>query len=288
LHVTGQRDDGYHEIDTLVGFAETGDQLTFELAAAGQFPLTLRGSFADDLARQGGDNTVIKAAEALAQAAAQAGLPVTGAAIVLEKHLPVASGLGGGSADAAATLLGLRELWGLPEDFVLDEIAMRLGADVAMCLVSTPLRAAGIGENLQLLADASSLNAVLVNPGVALSTVDVFAALKNKASPPIGAWPASRGDDPFEPTQLATLRNDLEVPARTLQPVIGEVLDLIAAQRGCLLARMSGSGATCFGIFSDPQVAQEAHRRIVDTKPHWWSVPTVIGGSQAEPIRQGK
>ena len=150
LHVTGRREDGYHLLDTLAGFADFGDLLRFEPAPDGQISLKITGPFAAEPGLSGEDNIVASAARLLAQAA---DIPA-GAAITLEKNLPVASGIGGGSADAAAALLGLRELWQVADDIALEPLAMRLGADVPMCLVSAPLRARGIGEVVEPLAGA--------------------------------------------------------------------------------------------------------------------------------------
>lgn len=271
LHVTGRREDGYHLLDTLAGFADFGDLLRFEPAPDGQISLKITGPFAAEPGLSGEDNIVAGAARLLAQAA---DIPA-GAAITLEKNLPVASGIGGGSADAAAALLGLRELWQVADDIALEPLAMRLGADVPMCLVSAPLRARGIGEVVEPLAGACALHAVLVNPRVAVATPQVFAALDARSNPPIGDAP----ENPFDPDFLAGMRNDLEAPARKLFPVIGDVLASIGRQEGCLLARMSGSGATCFGLFATKGEANAAHRAIVDKAPHWWSVPAEIGGT---------
>ena len=278
LHVTAQRGDFYHDIDTLVGFADIGDRLRFEEAPDGEFDLALGGPFGAELGEAGmaeGDNIVLRAAMALSAAARQAGLSPGGAKITLEKNLPVASGLGGGSADAAATLSGLGALWNLPETFSRSAIAAGLGADVPMCLASRPLRARGIGERIDPLVGAGALHAVLVNPRVAVATPRVFAALSQKANPAIGTLP----DDPFDPSFLAGLRNDLEAPARRLFPVIGATLARLAGTEGCLLARMSGSGATCFGLYPDREAALAAHRAIVDTQGDWWSAPAVIVGA---------
>ncbi len=279
LHVTAQRGDFYHDIDTLVGFADIGDRLRFEEAPDGDFDLALDGPFGDELGAAGmaeGDNIVLRAATALSAAAQQAGFAPGGARITLEKNLPVSSGLGGGSADAAATLSGLFTLWNLPETFSCSAIAAGLGADVPMCLSGKPLRARGIGDRIDLLTGAGALHAVLVNPRVAVATPRVFAALANKANPAIGALP----DDAFDPSFLDGLRNDLEAPARRLFPVIGTTLARLAGTEGCLLARMSGSGATCFGLYPDREAALAAHRSIVDTQDDWWSAPAIIAGTQ--------
>lgn len=276
LHVTGERQDGYHEIDTIVGFADSGDRITVEPAPAGEIRFSFCGPFAADLPQAAGDNIVARAAHALQDAARRHGSGGFGAAIALEKNLPVASGLGGGSADAAAVLLALRQMWRLPDGFDLAALAVTLGADVPMCLQSAPLRARGIGERTEPLDGARPLPALLVNPRVALSTPAVFAALRQKENAPIGPF----GDDPFDPAFLAKLRNDLEAPARSLAPAVGEVIALLGRQQGCLLARMSGSGATCFGLFADAEAAAAAHRHFIDRAPQWWSVPTRIGGSR--------
>lgn len=273
LHVTGRRADGYHEIDTLVGFAGIADRLS--AAPADTIEMIATGPFAGLIDGPPQANLVARAARLLAGAARSAGSTPGGARLTLEKNLPVAAGLGGGSADAAAALAALIELWRLPPHLGLGAIAAALGADVAMCLQSLPLRARGIGERIERLAGARRLDAILVNPRVALPTSAVFAALTHRSSPPIPALPA----DPFDPDFLADLRNDLEAPAARLAPVIADVLALLSRQPGCRLARMSGSGATCFALFDDAAAAARAHRSVIDIAPQWWSVPTEIGGS---------
>jgi 4-diphosphocytidyl-2-C-methyl-D-erythritol kinase len=274
LHVTGRRDDGYHEIDTLVGFARPCDRLTISLpdgrAGDGRPIVRLTGPFAGALAGRG--NLAALAAELAAAQSAIAGLPAVD--IRLDKQIPVAAGLGGGSADAAATLLALQLYWRLPEEFDLFAVARRLGADVPMCLHSATLRARGIGERIELLPQPMILPALLVNPGVQVATQRVFAILENRSNTGI---PVSDCVRPLDAGMLAGLRNDLEAPAIVLEPSIAEARAMIAAQPGCRLSRMSGSGATCFGLFGTIAEADSAARGIASARPGWWCLPTVIG-----------
>jgi len=272
LHVTGPRADGYHELDSIVGFADVGDRI--EAAPGEGLTLSVEGPFSGMLGDPK-DNLVLKAAALLRDAADAAGFHAPGARLRLVKNLPVASGLGGGSADAAATLAALARLWGLPEDFDLAGLAGSLGSDVPMCLVSRPLRATGRGERTEPLARARVLHVLLVNPGAAVSTPAVFAKLAERHNPGIGQMPA----DPLDPQFLASLRNDLEAPAIAIAPAIADVLAALRGREGCGLARMSGSGATCFGLFPSEAAAAAAHAAIVDSAPQWWSVPTRIAGT---------
>lgn len=275
LHVTGRRADGYHKIDTLVAFCGVGDAVA--AAPSPRLELFCDGPFAADLPPEGGDNLALRAAKLLGETAAAAGKAVGGARLTLTKRLPVASGMGGGSADAAATLRALAELWKLPGDFPLAAIAQRLGADVPMCLASRPLRARGVGERIELVPGAQTLQGLLINPGTPVATADVFAALAVRGEtvfgPPIGALP----ENPFDIAFLAGLRNDLEAPAMRRQPAIAGVLSFLRASDGCMLARMSGSGATCFGLFATAAAAEAARRRAIDAHPHWWCAATAIG-----------
>lgn len=255
LHVTGRRADGYHLLDSLAVFAGVGDVLRGEVAAG--LNLEVQGPFAAGLSGEP-DNLVLRAARALGG---------RGARLVLEKNLPVASGIGGGSADAAAALRLLCRLWQLaPPD--LPGIALALGADVPVCLVRRPSRMGGVGELLDAAPRLPRCGLVLVNPGVAVATVDAFRARRGDWSAPAElprAWP----DVAAMASDLRELRNDLEPPAIALRPVIGEVIGALAAVPGCRLARMSGSGATCFGLFDDPVLASEAAMRL--RRPGWWT-----------------
>ncbi len=266
LHVTSRRADGYHEIETVAVFAAIGDRVTARPADHDSF--AIEGPFAPALAGETG-NLATRARDALRGAAISRGLAAGPVAILLEKNLPVASGIGGGSADAAATLIALASVWSLPA-FDLDAVALSLGADVPMCLASRPLLATGVGEKLSPLALPSPLHAILVNPAVAAATQDVFARLTNRDNAPIGAAPA----EGIGPGWLERLRNDLQEPAAGAFPVIAEVLQCISACEGIRLARMSGSGATCFGLFDSEEAAAQAAAAIGRSHPGWWSVAT--------------
>lgn len=256
LHVTGQRVDGYHLLDSLVVFADVGDVI--EVRAAPDLSLRVIGPQAQGLP-VGEDNLVLRAARAFAGAA--------GAEITLTKNLPVASGIGGGSADAAATLRALARLWAMPLPDA--DSVLRLGADVPACLAGQPLRMQGIGERLQPLPDLPAAHLVLINPGVAVATPDVFKALPAKNNPALPDMPGFASA--VEMAQwLAAQRNDLEGPALQLAPVIGAVKQALTTAPGCLLARMSGSGATCFGLFADPAQAHSACAAISAAQPDWW------------------
>ena len=261
LHVTGRRADGYHLLDSLVAFAGTGDVLS--ASPAGPLSLRVAGPFAAALVGEP-DNLVLRAARALAT---QAGVS-TGASLVLEKKLPVASGIGGGSADAAAALRLLCRLWRLsPEPEMLQRLALGLGADVPVCLHGHTARMGGIGERLDPGPALPACGIVLANPGVAVATADVFRARRGPWSAP-AALPGGWNDAAAMAADLRTLRNDLETAAVTLCPSIGDLLAILAAARGCLLARMSGSGATCFGLFADLAAARSALDLL--QRPGWW------------------
>jgi 4-diphosphocytidyl-2-C-methyl-D-erythritol kinase len=264
LHVIGRRADGYHLLDTIVVFPDIGD--TVEARPAAALSLTVVGPAAAALADlDDASNLVMRAAAGLRALAP--GRP--GAAIRLVKRLPVASGIGGGSADAAATIRLLGRLWGL--DVTTGEVAalaLSLGADVPMCLASRPARARGIGEALDTLAHVPDLGIVLANPGVPVPTAAVFRALSTPHNPPIAALPPADADGFVR--ALAACRNDLEAPARTVAPAVGEARDALAGLPGCRLARMSGSGATCFALFDDGAAAREAAGRLAAARPHWW------------------
>ncbi|WP_298222388.1 4-(cytidine 5'-diphospho)-2-C-methyl-D-erythritol kinase [Acidocella sp.] len=256
LHVTGRRADGYHLLDSLAVFPNVGDLV--EVEAATELALNLDGRFGATLQNEP-DNLLLKAARTLA--------PGRGARLRLEKNLPVASGIGGGSADAAAALRALRELWAL-EGVDLPEIALKLGADVPVCLCSEPTRMQGIGEVLAPAPLLPSFGLMLVNPGVAVPTPAVFEArVGSFTTAPVlpAAWPnvtAMAAD-------LRLYGNDLQAAAILIQPVIGDVLAALAALPGALLARMSGSGATCFALFKSAAQADAAAATLA-TRSGWW------------------
>jgi 4-diphosphocytidyl-2-C-methyl-D-erythritol kinase len=262
LHVVGKRADGYHLLDSLAVFAAVGDRLS--AVPAGTLSLTVTGPFAAGLGGEA-DNLVLRAARTLADAAGV----VPRAALVLDKHLPVASGIGGGSADAAASLRLLCRVWGLPADpAVLQPLAARLGADVPVCLRGQPTRMAGIGEQLEPAPRLPPCGLVLVNSGVAVSTADVFRARRAAFSVP-AELPTGWPDAQAMATSLLSLTNDLEAPALALCPVIADTLAALRSRPDCLLARMSGSGATCFGLFPTASQAERAAARL--GRPGWWT-----------------
>lgn len=264
LHVTGQRADGYHLLETLVTFTEAGDTIRIRDADADSFSIS--GPFGDLLrGGDGGDNLVTRARDLLREALVSTGQPARPVAIHLEKNLPVASGIGGGSADAAATLRGLLRHWGAgiaPDK--LASLALGLGADVPMCLESRPLIARGIGEDIEPVTDLPELVMVLANPLKAVSTPEIFRRLQTKTNPPLPAS-ATIGWMDF----LAQSRNDLQPPAQALLSEIGEIIGLLS-QEGAALVRMSGSGATCFGIFHSLEAARKAETSLRKKRPGWY------------------
>lgn len=255
LHITGKRDDGYHLLDSLVVFPEIGDVL--ELSSADETSLVASGPFASLLGPEP-DNLVLRAVRCFG--------PGTGVRIALTKALPVASGIGGGSADAAATLRGLSQLWG---ERVSPETALTLGADVPVCLTSTSARMAGIGDVLSPVANLPDFWMVLVNNGQSVATGLVFAAQRTTRNPPMGPVPAFNDFETFV-DWLAEQRNDLQSAALTVEPGIGAPLQALEAAPECRLARMSGSGGTCFGIFACQSDAERAAAIIGDARPDWW------------------
>jgi 4-diphosphocytidyl-2-C-methyl-D-erythritol kinase len=326
LHVVGQRDDGYHLLESLVVFTRFGDRVTVGRTEVDQFAVT--GPFASAVPADG-SNLVLRARDALRAALPRdAGFPVS---ISLEKNLPPASGIGGGSSDAAQTLKGLAELWDT-DRISLEEIGLPLGADVPMCLSSSPALVSGIGEKVERLSDFPPLFIVLVNPGVEVSTPAVFSRLRMKDNPGLG-WPVPGGRETIAseirpPLRSATpttsppldggeeapaarhdflplphlsggevarearrsggcsasdqealyawlreTRNDLEVPALELAPVIGEAIEALRATQARFV-RMSGSGATCFGLYDTRREAEAAAANIRRARPDWFVVAT--------------
>jgi 4-diphosphocytidyl-2-C-methyl-D-erythritol kinase len=277
LRVLRRRDDGYHEIESLVAFADFGDSLSF--SRGGGLSLTLSGPSAAQ-AGGGDDNLVLRAARALA-----AGRPDTVlGAFRLDKRLPVAAGLGGGSADAAAALRLIAQANGIPgSDPRLHDAARATGADVPVCLDPRPRLMRGIGEVLSAPLPLPALPVVLVNPGVALPTKAVFAGWKPGAAPAAGLDPAAiakvtNRDELLR--LLAVQSNDLEEPAIALKPVVADVLAALRRLPGCGLARMSGSGATCFGIFNATGSAREAADILRERFPVWWVQAGALGDGQ--------
>ena len=261
LHVRRRRPDGYHDLETLFAFLQHGDSVMVSPAEVDSFDMT--GPFAAALA--GGDNLVTRARDAFDHAFGKA----APWAITLDKHLPIASGIGGGSADAAATLRALALLTGIaPDDAHLFAIAERLGADVPACLPGKSAVGTGKGEQLVPLDGLSGLPVLLVNPGVAVSTAAVFKAWDGVDRGPLEGGSAL--------DQALAGRNDLEPPARAIAPVIGDVVATLQRQPGVLLARMSGSGATCFALFESATDCHTASAAIRASEPGWWCLESAL------------
>jgi 4-diphosphocytidyl-2-C-methyl-D-erythritol kinase len=267
LRVCGRRADGYHELDSLVAFADCADTVVL---ADGQLALDVTGPLAAECGDVS-DNLVIKAARLLAERvpALKAGR------FTLDKRLPVAAGIGGGSADAAAALRLIAAANGIAlDDIRLMEAAEKTGADVPVCIASASCVMSGIGENLSRV-ELPVLHAVLVNPRVAVPTRDVFTALGLKAGEVFQgsksvAWPDQPAPASIWIERIAAGVNDLERPAVTVQPVVADVLSALRASDGARLARMSGSGATCFAIFDDAVAASKAAVKLRQKQPGWW------------------
>lgn len=278
LHVLGRRADGYHELDSLVAFADLHDTVTVRARTSGSGPsLDVRGPMAGALAAEPmAANLVVRAARALAGALGRR----CDVALLLDKHLPVASGIGGGSADAAACLRGLAASWGVDgDDPRLRAVAAGLGADVPVCLSGRPSFFGGIGDALDPAPRLPAVDAVLVNPGVPLPTPAVFKAHAGPYSSP-ARFTEVPDDAPALARLLAAGRgNDLTDAAVALAPVVGDVLGALGATDGCLLARLSGSGATCFGLYADRRGAQGAAAALAAAHPAWWVRATRLLGA---------
>ncbi len=253
LHVTGQREDGYHLIDSLAVFADIGDRLRITLP--GDHRLTVEGPMADGVPVDDG-NLVLRAAR----------LTGVRADIVLEKHLPVASGLGGGSGDAAATLRVLAGFAGRPVPG--DGIA--LGADLPLCMLGRSARVTGVGDTVAPQPGLPALDAVLVNPKLPVLTSQVFAGLRQKRNPAMPERIPSFHGAADLIDWLRRQRNDLEAPAIEAEPVIGQVFETLQKTPGCQMTRMSGSGGTCFGLYQDAETAGSAAGRLAEAFPGWW------------------
>ena len=264
LHVLGRRADGYHLLDSLVVFADVGDVVTARPAPA--LTLEIAGPFAGALQDDLAENLVWRAATALAE---RAGIEPK-AALALEKNLPVASGIGGGSSDAAAALKALGELWQLDlGERRFQGLAESLGADVPVCLFGEPAWIGGIGEAVAPAPALPPCSVVLTNPGLSVATPAVFKARTGSFSEP-ARFEAAPADAAALARLLETRRNDLTAPALSLAPEISEVLRALEAEAGVLIARMSGSGATCFALCADEGAALTAARRLSAAHSRWW------------------
>jgi 4-diphosphocytidyl-2-C-methyl-D-erythritol kinase len=278
LHVIGPRSDGYNEIETLVVFTDYADAVSTAPCAEGRMALTVRGPFATSLATtRPTDNLAVRAATELIAAA---GKKVPPTRLVLAKRIPVAAGLGGGSADAAATLRLLNRKWGLGLGAdALAGIGRRLGADVPMCILSRPLVAAGIGDRITPVGGMPAMPIVLAHPGGAMQTADVFARLPHAERSPLPAMPARFGKLLDVIFWLRKARNDLEEPAAAVSKHAGAAARALRSDPECLFARMSGSGAAAFGIFTTMDAAERAAARLREVKPGWWVLPAMTGAS---------
>ena len=263
LHVTGQRDDGYHLLDSIVVFADTGDLISVSPSDA--YSLTINGPFADGLTT-GADNLVLQAAKQFTKYC-------NGADITLTKNLPIASGIGGGSADAAATIRAMSCMTSAP---VPRDNGLSLGADVPVCLQSTSCHMEGIGNVITPLAGFPNFPAILVFPKTGVATASVFTAVDNKQNTPISSMPVTNLTSRNIGEYLCRQRNDLEGPSANINKEISACLNLIK-QQGAFLARMSGSGATCFGLFETKHKADLAAHTIAKCQPEWWVKPCMLG-----------
>lgn len=271
LHVTGRREDGYHLLDSLVAFASVGDRLRLEPAE--NFAFEMEGPMAAALAGEESEkNLVVRAARALGRELDKK----LDFRLILTKNLPVASGIGGGSTDGAAALRLLAEHWGIePDEARILKIAAGLGQDVPCCVAAQTCYFRGIGDVTEPGPALPHTDIVLVNPSKALPTPSVFKARSGPFAPSVPFFP-EMPDVRALAAELAKRENSLTAPAMTLCPEIETLLTALAGEKDCLLARMSGSGATCFGLFPDRGAARQAAARLYETHPDWWVVPAFL------------
>jgi 4-diphosphocytidyl-2-C-methyl-D-erythritol kinase len=264
LHITGRRDDGYHELESVFAFTKFGDEVRVRKSAT--ISLTVVGSFAQDLLNENPENNlVMKAAKALHHYCGES----YGVEIVLEKNIPIAAGIGGGSSDAAATLRALIELWQveIPRDDLMN-IALALGADVPACIEVKTSFVSGIGENIRPIKLAKNFACVLVNAGHKLKTSEVFLAYKDmkvEFTPTV-----ERGLNSADVASLVSLQNDLLRPACLKMVGVSDVIKKLEDIDEAMLVRMSGSGATCFVLINTIEVAEQVAKRLKKTHSHWW------------------
>ncbi len=274
LEVRGREESGYHQLESLVVFASVADRVICK--EADTLGLEISGPFASQLANED-NNLILKAARAFAGALGRD--PTV--RFELEKNLPIASGIGGGSADAAAALRAMMRLWGDPPGSI-EGIALQLGADIPVCMRKRPSFMTGVGENLRTIRRFPEIHAVLANPGVSVSTADVFRRLQ--AGPVEGPerLPLLPGVETLDRLViwLEENGNDLEAPAKAIEPVIKTVINELQETDGCRLARMSGSGATCFALYDNPFDSSEAAAALKKKHNSWWVTATKFLGTQ--------
>jgi 4-diphosphocytidyl-2-C-methyl-D-erythritol kinase len=267
LHIMGRRADGHHELDSIVAFADVADILT--MAPADSVSLNITGPFAGDLPHDG-TNSVLSAWRLLDGFSRQQGVALAPVKFSLEKNLPVASGIGGGSADAAAALRGLIRLFDISiSERHLGELALQLGADVPVCLLQKSSRMRGVGEIIEPIEIDLPEGIVLVNPRIPASTPKVFESLNLHCGQSFGAAIGNVYD-------IESWRNDLTAAAVALVPEITEVIGNLIFQPDIACSRMSGSGTTCFGLFASLEKAQIAANAITEKHPGWWVVATTL------------
>ncbi|MDX8352721.1 4-(cytidine 5'-diphospho)-2-C-methyl-D-erythritol kinase [Cognatiyoonia sp. IB215182] len=269
LHVTGQRDDGYHLLDSLVVFADVADQLGATVAP--DLRISVSGPFSGGIPTDP-TNLMMRAAEALRSVRGVK----QGAALTLEKHLPHAAGIGSGSSDAAVTLAMLAELWSVPPLPATAPEVLALGADLPVCLrAPTPTRMSGIGDVLTAVARLPECALVLVRPPVDVPTAAVFKSLQTKAGSPMEPLPEGLDFDGFA-RWLARQRNDLQAPAEKIAPEVSEALAKLKSLPAVSVAGMSGSGATCFGLVKDMAAARHVARIVQVSQMNWWVAPAMV------------
>ena len=275
LHITGRRPDGYHLLDSLVGFTEYADRVS--ASPADELSLRIQGAHGLGLQGNEEDNLIMRSARALRDSFGVR----EGAALTLEKNLPVSSGIGGGSADAAAALRLLARLWKVDvNDRDLSDIGLKIGSDIPVCIVGTPSKMSGAGETVHPAKPLPDCAVLLVNGGEAVSTSAVFGASRHHSSVSANWVPP----DDFEGlvSNLLPLRNDLTGAAQQASPVIREILSVLEKSEGCALARVSGSGGTCFGLFADLSQGDFAQKKIERLRNGWWSVVTEFRALRSE------
>lgn len=278
LHVTGRRPDGYHLLESLVVFADISDEI--EVSPSDTFELTVQGPFAKDLSST--DNIVLKAARYLQK---RHGIREA-ARIHLTKNIPISAGLGGGSSDAAAVILALEQLWNCPALPGADVLTQQLGADVPVCLRCQPTIMRGIGEDLSQAEDFPSCGVLLINPGRPVPTAEVFRAVRPPFSQPfLRIGPADWRTFEDLTAFLNSTKNDLTAPAAALAPIVNDCLNVLSATVDCALGRMTGSGATCFGLFRTEQEARGAANAISKSYPAWWIKSGKMLSMRAQPAQ---
>ena len=279
LHILGRRPDRFHDIDSLAVFAEIGDRIDVE-PTEGEFALNIDGPFARELATATPDNRNLVVA-VTTKLTVLAGSHAKGTGLRLTKNIPIASGLGGGSADAAAAFRLLNRHWqlGLSES-ELQAMGVEFGADVPMCVASAPVRATGKGDRLTAIGGLPPLPIVLAYPSVGVSTAAVFGRVEGSSDSRLPRIPARFGSVADVAAWIDRTHNGLEQPAGEQLPAIGDALDLLRRSSDCLLARMTGSGSTCFGLFPTSDHAMRAAGVIRTQRPSWWVRPTITGESQ--------